>query len=99
MLISDWISDGCSSDPGASVAAGLLLVACSQVSSILVFYAIFAAIGFLHAATLYEPAFAVIARRVGAGNARRGITALTLWGGFASTVFIRSEEHRLNSSH
>lgn len=73
---------------GASVAAGLLLVAWSQVSSILVFYAIFAAIGFLHAATLYEPAFAVIARRVGAGNARRGITALTLWGGFASTVFI-----------
>src|SRR3546814_16853541 len=57
---------------GASVAAGLLLVAWSQVSSILVFYAIFAAIGFLHAATLYEPAFAVIARRVGAGNARRG---------------------------
>ena len=24
----------------------------------------------------------------GAGNARRGITALTLWGGFASTVFV-----------
>lgn len=73
---------------GASVAAGLLLVAWSQVSSLLAFYATFAAIGFLHAATLYEPAFAVIARRVGPGNARRGITALTLWGGFASTVFI-----------
>jgi predicted MFS family arabinose efflux permease len=44
--------------------------------------------GCLQAATFYEPAFAVIARRVGSGNARRGITALTLWGGFASTVFI-----------
>ena len=37
--------------------------------------------------TLYEPAFAVVARRYGA-NSRGGITALTLWGGFASTVFV-----------
>jgi predicted MFS family arabinose efflux permease len=72
----------------ASVGAGLLLIAWSLVSNIVVFYAIFAAIGCLQASTLYAPAFAVIARRVGAGNARRGITALTLWGGFASTVFI-----------
>jgi predicted MFS family arabinose efflux permease len=72
----------------ASVGAGLLLLAWSQVSNIFAFYAIFAGIGCLQAATLYAPAFAVIARRVGAGNARRGITTLTLWGGFASTVFI-----------
>src|SRR5690606_23436951 len=32
--------------------------------------------------------FAAIARRVGAHEARAGITQLTLWGGFASTVFI-----------
>jgi predicted MFS family arabinose efflux permease len=42
----------------------------------------------LQAATLYEPAFAVIARRVGPLRSRRAITTLTLWGGFASTVFI-----------
>ena len=72
----------------ASVGAGLLLFAWSQVSNLFVFYAIFAVMGCLQAATFYEPAFAVIARRVGSGNARRGITALTLWGGFASTVFI-----------
>ena len=72
----------------ASIGAGLLLIAWSQVSSIVAFYAILAAIGCLQAAVFYEPAFAVIARRVGAGNARRGITVLTLWGGFASTVFI-----------
>lgn len=72
----------------ASIGAGLLLFAWSQVSNVFVFYAIFAAIGCLQAATFYEPAFAVIARRVGSGNARRGITTLTLWGGFASTVFI-----------
>ncbi|MBV6271858.1 hypothetical protein KVP09_02855 [Alcaligenaceae bacterium CGII-47] len=29
-----------------------------------------------------------MARRVGTNKARAGITAITLWGGFASTVFI-----------
>lgn len=72
----------------ASVAAGLLLIAWSQTASLVVFYIVVAAIGCLQAATLYEPAFAVVTRRVGAANARRGITALTLWGGFASTVFV-----------
>lgn len=72
----------------ASVAAGLLLVAWSQVNAIVPFYLVFGLIGGLQAATLYEPAFAVITRRVGPSAARRGITALTLWGGFASTVFI-----------
>ncbi|WP_274628092.1 MFS transporter [Arvimicrobium flavum] len=73
---------------GASVLAGLLLVAWSQVDGLVSFYAVLAVLGCMQAATLYEPAFAVVARRVGAANARRGITALTLWGGFASTVFI-----------
>ena len=73
---------------GASVAAGLLMAAWSQVESLTAFYVVLAALGCMQAATLYEPAFAVIARRVGPLNARKGITALTLWGGFASTVFI-----------
>lgn len=73
---------------GASVIAGVLLAAWSQVASLPAFYAILAVLGCMQAATLYEPAFAVIARRVGPSGARRGITALTLWGGFASTVFI-----------
>jgi predicted MFS family arabinose efflux permease len=38
------------------------------------------------AATLYDPAFAVITRLFST-NYRRAITALTLFGGFASTVF------------
>ncbi len=38
------------------------------------------------AATLYDPAFAVISRLF-AANYRRAITMLTLFGGFASTVF------------
>ncbi|MEQ9490851.1 MAG: MFS transporter [Alphaproteobacteria bacterium] len=73
---------------GASLLAGLLLVAWSQIDTLFGFYGIFAVIGCLQAATLYEPAFAVIVRRFGSGQARSGITALTLWGGFASTVFI-----------
>jgi MFS family permease len=73
---------------GASLLAGALLAAWSLVEDILAFYVVFAALGALHAATLYEPAFAIVARRYGPEGARRGVTTLTLWGGFASTVFI-----------
>lgn len=73
---------------GASVLAGILLFAWSRVEGLVAFYIVLAALGCMQAATLYEPAFAVIARRVGPLGARKGITALTLWGGFASTVFI-----------
>ncbi|PPA73229.1 MFS transporter [Achromobacter sp. LC458] len=72
----------------SSLAAGGLLMLWSQVTSLVAFYVLVGAIGALQAATLYEPAFAVVARRVGPGHSRAGITALTLWGGFASTVFI-----------
>ena len=68
--------------------AGLILLIWSQVQQLWLFYLLMAALGILQAATLYEPAFAVVARRTGAAGARAGITALTLWGGFASTVFI-----------
>lgn len=73
---------------GGAVLAGILLVAWSQVQHLALFYVLMAGIGLMQAATLYEPAFAVVARRTGPANARAGITALTLWGGFASTVFI-----------
>jgi predicted MFS family arabinose efflux permease len=67
--------------------AGLLLLIWSQIASLWALYPLLAGIGLAQAMTLYEPAFAVVARRYGA-EARRGITALTLWGGFASTVFV-----------
>jgi MFS family permease len=73
---------------GAFLIAGVLLSAWSQVDDLLAFYIVFAALGALHAATLYEPAFAIVTRRYGSEAARRGVTTLTLWGGFASTVFI-----------
>lgn len=72
---------------GASVLAGLLLIGWSTVSNLLWFYVFVAGIGAMQAAALYEPAFAVIARRAGPLHARAGITAVTLWAGFASSVF------------
>ncbi len=72
---------------GGALLATLLLLAWSLVGAPWVLYPLFAGIGLAQAMTLYEPAFAVVARRFGA-EARSGITALTLWGGFASTVFV-----------
>ena len=69
-----------------SAFAAILLLAWSRVVGLPSLYAIFAGIGITQAMTLYEPAFAVVARR--ATDARAAITALTLWGGFASTVFV-----------
>jgi predicted MFS family arabinose efflux permease len=55
-----------------------------------------AGIGLAQAMTLYEPAFAVVARRYGS-EALRCITSLTLWGGFASTVFVPLIQLLLNA--
>jgi predicted MFS family arabinose efflux permease len=56
------------------------------VQSVVALYAVWAGLGAVMAATLYDPAFAVITRLF-ASNYRRAITTLTLFGGFASTVF------------
>jgi len=69
-----------------SFAAALLLALLSRTQSLTAFYLIWAGLGLCMAATLYEPAFAVIYRSFG-GDARRAVTALTLVAGFASTVF------------
>jgi len=69
-----------------SAGAVVLLAALSQVSSLRMLYIIWAALGVVMAATLYEPAFAVIAQAFRV-NYRRALTVLTLFGGLASTVF------------
>jgi len=69
-----------------SLAAVALLAALSQVQSLPVLYLIWIGLGVSMAATLYEPAFVVIAQ-VYRLNYRRALTVLTLFGGFASTVF------------
>ena len=70
-----------------SVVGGLLMFGWAEITNLWSLYLLFAGIGLVQAMTLYEPAFAVVARRYGT-DSRRGITALTLWGGFASTVFV-----------
>lgn len=87
--VGHWIDRG----HGRAVMSGgallsiAMLFAWSQVASLFQFYVVFAGIGVAQAMCLYEPAFAVVARRYGP-HARSGITALSLWGGFASTVFV-----------
>jgi MFS family permease len=69
-----------------SLAGAILLASLAHVQSVFALYAVWAGLGAVMAATLYDPAFAVISRLF-AANYRRAITMLTLFGGFASTVF------------
>jgi MFS family permease len=70
-----------------SLLGGLLLCAWAQVETPWAFYVIWALVGASLAGVLYEPAFAVLTATFGP-DARRAITAMTLVGGFASTVFM-----------
>jgi len=70
-----------------SLLAALLLAAWAQVADVAAFYALWLGLGAALAATLYEPVFAVLTRHF-PESYRTRITALTLIGGFASTVFI-----------
>jgi len=74
-----------------SVAATLLVVAWSRVDSLLGFYLVWAGIGLVMAAVLYEPAFVVVAtwfRRYRA----RALTLLTFVAGLASVIYIPLSE-------
>jgi len=69
-----------------SVAAVVLLALLARVESVPMLYLLYVGLGLAMAGTLYPPAFAVVTQAFGAGY-RRAITVLTLFGGFASTVF------------
>jgi MFS family permease len=66
-------------------AAGLCLW--SQVTALWQFYLAMTVIGIAASMTLYEAAFAVVAR-LAPTDYRRGITIITILGGLASTAFI-----------
>lgn len=68
-----------------TLLGALGLAAWSRVSAPWQLYPVFALIGTAMAMTLYEPAFAVLTRRYPT-RYQDGITALTLVGGFASTL-------------
>ncbi|AZQ67449.1 MFS transporter [Silicimonas algicola] len=67
----------------ALIAAGLLVIAIA--TKLWMFWAGWLVLGLGMAAGLYDPAFASLGRLYGR-DARSAITALTLWGGFASAV-------------
>jgi MFS family permease len=71
---------------GGSLLAAVMLALLSQTTSLPAFYATWIGLGLAMGAVLYESAFTVITASFGT-HARKGITALTLAGGFASTVF------------
>jgi MFS family permease len=70
-----------------SAWVGLGLMAHSLVDSVAGFYAVWVWLGLGMAATLYNPAFAIVTRRFGT-DFRRAIITITFLGGLASTVFI-----------
>lgn len=74
----DVLAAGC-----VLLAAGLVAISLSP--SLWAFYAGWLLLGCGMAAALYDPAFATLGQLYGR-DARSAITALTLWGGFASTV-------------
>lgn len=71
---------------GSTLGAALLLVWAS-VEELWVFYLVWVGIGLAMAATLYEPAFAVLAKWFERGRAR-ALLLVTLAGGLASTIFL-----------
>ena len=68
-----------------SIAAVLLVLAWSRVQTVAGLYLVFAGIGLVSAAVLYEPAFAVVVRWFTVHRAR-ALLAITLVAGFASTI-------------
>ncbi len=70
-----------------SVGGTLLLLAWAAVDSLTAFYLIWAALGLVLAATLYEPAFAVVATWFERERGR-ALLLVTFMAGFASTIFL-----------
>jgi len=70
---------------GGAVLGALGLAAWAAVRAPWMLYAVWAVLGVAMAMTLYDPAFIVLTKRY-PQRYRQGITALTLVGGFASTL-------------
>ena len=98
-VVGRWIDRGharLALAAGSCVAAvALVLLAAAQGPASLV--AGFIVSGAAMALTLYDPAFATL-HVISGTSYRRAVTALTLFGGFASTVFGRSLAHSRRSS-
>lgn len=73
---------------GGLTAAGLLAL-WALAPSVWLSYLVWAALGLCMAAILYEPVFAIVGRSISdAGERLRAIATITVFGGFAGTVFL-----------
>lgn len=70
---------------GACLLGGLLLIALSMAQDLIVFYAIWSLMGLIFAAGLYDPCFSIVTRAK-REKARKSITTITLFAGFASSI-------------
>ena len=87
--VGRWIDRGHARPVMSAGSAGvaLCLLAHTQVTSLLGFYAVWAALGLCLSGVLYPPVFAVVTRRY-PQDFRRAIITITFLGGLASAVFI-----------
>ena len=69
-----------------SIVAALALAWLARADSLVEYYAAWCVGGVAMGLTLYDPAFATLSQHFGTSY-RKALTALTLFGGFASTVF------------
>jgi MFS family permease len=73
---------------GGLTAAGLLAI-WAMAPSVALSYLVWAALGLCMSAVLYEPIFAIVGKAIEhAGDRLRSIATITVFGGFASTVFL-----------
>lgn len=72
-----------------AAAGALLVLAWSEVDGLVAFYAVWAGIGLVMAAVLYEAAFTVLAKHFAdPAERRRAMTAVTLVAALASFIFV-----------
>jgi len=80
---------------GAALAGAALLLGWSHIDQLWQLYAISIGIGVVSSMLLYDAAFAVVARMLGADYGK-AIIMITLFGGLASTVFVPLTEFLVN---
>ena len=73
---------------GGGVSAVILLVAWTTLPGLAALYVTWIGLGACMAATLYEPAFAIVARAMPSGERLRALAVVTVIGGLASTIFL-----------
>jgi MFS family permease len=81
--------DRCGGRPVMVLGSGLIALGCGTLAlahGVFAYYASWALLGLAMRCTLYDAAFAALAR-IGGPHARRPISQITLLGGLASTVF------------